>query len=153
MSHWHPGRKAFSTHLWCCHHTELFPWNPVSETGSKLPASMTKRDCNPHPIHSVVLGRKPLAVSQVRTSIPQQPVKHDHHSGHTYQVCNLFCKAVKVRGIVVRKSSYMWGDEVGNEVEAKTPPNGAENVPCDFCHSSHQADAVVHFWEELEQKN
>lgn len=47
----------------------------------------------------------------------------------------------------------MRGNEVGNEIEAKTPPDGAKNVACDLLHSSHQADAVVHFWEELEQKN
>ena len=47
----------------------------------------------------------------------------------------------------------MRGNEVGDEVEAKTPPNGAKDVARDLLHSSHQGDAVVDFWEELEQKN
>jgi hypothetical protein len=45
------------------------------------------------------------------------------------------------------------GNEVGNEIKAKTPPNGAKDITCDFLHSSHQGNAVVDFGEDLEQEN
>lgn len=45
----------------------------------------------------------------------------------------------------------MRGNEVGNEINGKTPPNGAKDITSDLLHSSHQANAVVYFWEELEQ--
>lgn len=47
----------------------------------------------------------------------------------------------------------MRSNEVGYEIEAKSPPNGAENVACHFLHSSHQEDAVVDLGEELEQED
>lgn len=47
----------------------------------------------------------------------------------------------------------MRGNEIGNEIEAETPPNGAKDVPCDFLHFSHQINTVVDLWEELEQEN
>lgn len=46
----------------------------------------------------------------------------------------------------------MRGNEVGNKVEAKTPPNGAKDVTCDFLHSSHQINAVIDLGEVLEQE-
>ena len=47
----------------------------------------------------------------------------------------------------------MRGYEVGNEIKAKTPPNGAKDVTCDLLHPSHQANAVVNLWEELKQED
>lgn len=46
----------------------------------------------------------------------------------------------------------MRGNQVGNEVKTKTPPNGAEDVACDFSHSAHQAKAMVELREELKQE-
>lgn len=40
-------------------------------------------------------------------------------------------------------------DKVGDEIKAKTPPNGAKNIACDLLHSSHQTNAVVDLGEEL----
>lgn len=47
----------------------------------------------------------------------------------------------------------MRGNEVGNEIKAKTPPNGAKDITCNLLHFSHQVNAVVHFREELEQED
>lgn len=44
----------------------------------------------------------------------------------------------------------MRSNEVGNEVEGESPPNGAKDVASDPLHSSHEVDGVVHLWEELE---
>lgn len=33
--------------------------------------------------------------------------------------------------------AYMRGNEIGNEIEAKTPPNGAKDVSSNLLHSSH----------------
>jgi hypothetical protein len=55
--------------------------------------------------------------------------------------------------IGMSKYAYVRGNEVGNEIKAKTPPNGAKDIACDFLHSSHQGNAVVDLWEELEQEN
>ena len=49
--------------------------------------------------------------------------------------------------------AYVGRDEVGDEVEAEAPPNGTENVARDLLHSSHEANAVVHFWKELEEED
>lgn len=49
--------------------------------------------------------------------------------------------------------TYMRGNEVGNEIKAKTPPNGAKDITCNLLHFSHQVNAVVHFREELEQED
>lgn len=47
----------------------------------------------------------------------------------------------------------MRSNEVCYEVEAKTPPYGAENVTSDFLHSSHQAYAVIDLRKELEHEH
>lgn len=47
----------------------------------------------------------------------------------------------------------MRSNKISYEIETKTPPNGAEDVACDFLHSSHHADAMVNLREKLEQKN
>lgn len=47
----------------------------------------------------------------------------------------------------------MRGNEVGNEIKAEAPPNGAKDITCDLLHSFHQAYAVVHLREELEQED
>lgn len=47
----------------------------------------------------------------------------------------------------------MGSNKVSNEIKAKAPPNGTKDVACDFLHSSHETDAVVHLWEELKQEN
>lgn len=44
-------------------------------------------------------------------------------------------------------------NEVGNEIEAKTPPNSAEDITGDLLHFSHQVNAVIHFREELEYED
>lgn len=49
--------------------------------------------------------------------------------------------------------SYMRSNEISNEIESKSPPNGAKDVACDFLHSSHHAYAMINFREKLEQKN
>lgn len=33
--------------------------------------------------------------------------------------------------------AYMRSNEVSNEIEAKTPPNGAKDIASDLLHSSH----------------
>lgn len=43
----------------------------------------------------------------------------------------------------------MRGDEVGNEIKAETPPNGAKDVACDLLHSSQKGNAVIDLREEL----
>lgn len=45
----------------------------------------------------------------------------------------------------MKELSYVRGDEVGDEVKAEAPPDGAEDVTGDLLHSSHQAYAVIHF--------
>ena len=47
----------------------------------------------------------------------------------------------------------MRGNEVGYEIEAKTPPYGAEDIACDFLHSPHHADAVVNLGQKLERED
>ena len=47
----------------------------------------------------------------------------------------------------------MRGDEVGDEIKAEAPPNGAEDIACDLLHSFHQAYAMVDLREELEQED
>lgn len=47
------------------------------------------------------------------------------------------------------KELYMRRDKVGDEIKAKTPPNGAKDIACDLLHSSHQANAMVDLGEEL----
>ena len=53
----------------------------------------------------------------------------------------------------VKIDTHMRGNEVGNEIKAKTPPNGAKNVACDFLHSPHESNAVIHLGEVLEQED
>lgn len=47
----------------------------------------------------------------------------------------------------------MGGNEVGDEVEAETPPDGPKDVASNLLHAPHHADAVVHLWQVLEQEN
>lgn len=47
----------------------------------------------------------------------------------------------------------MRGYEVGYEIKAEPPPNGAKDVTCDLLHPSHQTNAMVNLWEELEQED
>ena len=49
--------------------------------------------------------------------------------------------------------TYMRSYEVGNEIKAKTPPDGAKDITSNLLHSSHQAYAVIDLGEELEQEN
>lgn len=49
--------------------------------------------------------------------------------------------------------SYMRGNEVGYEIEAEAPPNGAEDIARDFLHFPHHADAVVDLGQKLEQED
>lgn len=42
-------------------------------------------------------------------------------------------------------------DEICEEIQAESPPDGSKDVASDFPHSPHQAYAVVNLGEELEQ--
>ena len=54
---------------------------------------------------------------------------------------------------MLKIETYMRGNEVGNEIKAKTPPNCAKNVACDFLHSPHESNAVIHLGKVLEQED
>lgn len=47
----------------------------------------------------------------------------------------------------------MGGDEVSKEVEAKAPPDCAEDVTGDLLHPPHHTDAVIHLGQELEHED
>lgn len=46
----------------------------------------------------------------------------------------------------------MRSNEVCNEIKGKTPPNSAKDITSHLLHSSHQAYAVIHLRQELEQE-
>lgn len=47
----------------------------------------------------------------------------------------------------------MRSDEVGDEVETKSPPDCSEDVAGHLLHPPHHADAVINLGEELEHKD
>ena len=51
------------------------------------------------------------------------------------------------------QTTYMRSYEVGYEIKAKTPPNGAKDVASNFSHSSHQTKTVVHLWKKLHRED
>ena len=52
-----------------------------------------------------------------------------------------------------RAWTYMGCEEVGDEINDKTPPNAAEDEACDLSHSLHQGKAMIHLGEELKQED
>lgn len=47
----------------------------------------------------------------------------------------------------------MRSNEVGNQIEAKTPPDGAKYITCNLLHSSHQTYAMIDLGKKLEQEH
>lgn len=45
--------------------------------------------------------------------------------------------------------TYMRGNQIGKDIEAKTPPNAAKDVASDLLEFVHHVNAVVKLWKEL----
>lgn len=47
---------------------------------------------------------------------------------------------------------YMGGNQIGNKINAKTPPNSAKDISCYFPHFPHQVEAMIDLREKLKQE-
>lgn len=101
----------------------------MRETDNTPPLSKTEIGCTCFS-HNVAGCKKQLAVLQEHTSNPQQPVSRKTRSACKFQFKRDGCDEYT-------KQAYMRGDEIGNEIESKTPPNGAKDVSSDLLHSCH----------------